>query len=107
MSIEITSVEEYSEPKSSGESTLGNSGALRSTSSRSSEGLTTDNYRPHYSRTSVGAVDLGLSVLWADCNSGASSIDEEGDLYGWGEVSPGPFYSYRKEKRNLWQVRKV
>lgn len=66
---------------------------------RPSSVLTMDNYMPHYSKTSVEAVDLGLSVLWANCNLGASSIDEEGELYGWGEVQPRPYLSYRKEKK--------
>ena len=38
-----------------------------------------------------GAVDLGLSVLWASCNLGASSPEEYGDYYAWGEVIP--YYS--------------
>lgn len=31
-------------------------------------------------------VDLGLSVCWADCNVGASSIEGYGDYFAWGEV---------------------
>ena len=31
-------------------------------------------------------VDLGLSVLWASCNLGASSPEEYGDYYAWGET---------------------
>lgn len=31
-------------------------------------------------------VDLGLSVKWAKWNFGAKSIDEQGDLYAWGEL---------------------
>lgn len=31
-------------------------------------------------------VDLGLSVLWATCNVGASSPSEYGDYYAWGET---------------------
>lgn len=30
-------------------------------------------------------VDLGLSVLWADWNVGASSVYDTGGLYGWGD----------------------
>lgn len=33
------------------------------------------------------AVDLGLSVKWATCNVGATSPQELGGLYGWGDVS--------------------
>ena len=33
-------------------------------------------------------VDLGLSVRWATCNIGASSPEEYGDYFAWGETSP-------------------
>ena len=33
------------------------------------------------------AVDLGLSVKWASCNVGASSPEERGDFFAWGETS--------------------
>lgn len=33
----------------------------------------------------VKAVDLGLSVLWADCNVGGSSESPTGGLYGWAD----------------------
>ncbi len=32
-------------------------------------------------------VDLGLSVKWATCNVGASSPEEYGDRFAWGETS--------------------
>ena len=32
-------------------------------------------------------VDLGLSVEWANCNLGATSTEELGGLYGWGDIS--------------------
>ena len=35
----------------------------------------------------VHAVDLGLSILWADCNVGANSSCPAGGLYGWGDVT--------------------
>lgn len=37
------------------------------------------------------AVDLGLSVLWASCNVGASTPEGYGDYYAWGETDP--YYS--------------
>lgn len=40
-------------------------------------------------------VDLGLSVLWATCNVGASSPEEYGDLFAWGETS-------RKNDNSSW-----
>ncbi len=33
-------------------------------------------------------VDLGLSVLWATCNVGASKPEEYGDYFTWGETKP-------------------
>ena len=36
-------------------------------------------------------VDLGLSVKWASFNLGASSPEEYGDYYAWGEIDP--YYS--------------
>ena len=35
-----------------------------------------------------GAIELGLSVMWASCNIGASYPQEYGDYYSWGEVEP-------------------
>ena len=37
------------------------------------------------------AVDLGLSVKWASFNLGASSPEQYGDYYAWGELEP--YYS--------------
>ena len=37
-------------------------------------------------------VDLGLSVVWATCNVGASCPDESGDYYAWGETETKPSY---------------
>ena len=38
-------------------------------------------------------VDLGLSVLWATCNVGASSPSDYGDYYAWGETTTKPSYT--------------
>lgn len=40
-----------------------------------------------------GFVDLGLSVKWAECNLGATSPEQYGDYYSWGETSPKFNYS--------------
>ena len=37
-------------------------------------------------------VDLGLSVKWATCNVGATSPEEYGDYYAWGETSTKETY---------------
>lgn len=39
-------------------------------------------------------VDLGLSVKWATCNVGASSPNDYGGYYAWGETSIKPRYDY-------------
>ncbi len=33
-------------------------------------------------------IDMGVSVLWANCNLGAQTPTEIGDGYGWGEITP-------------------
>ena len=40
-----------------------------------------------------GAVDLGLSVYWASCNVGATSPEEYGDYFAWGETTTKSDYS--------------
>lgn len=44
------------------------------------------------------AVDLGLSVKWASFNVGASSPDEYGAYYAWGETEPKDYYSWETYK---------
>ncbi len=41
-----------------------------------------------------GTVDLGLSVLWAECNLGANSPEETGNYYAWGELNPKDTYTF-------------
>ena len=41
----------------------------------------------------VAAVDLGLSVKWANMNLGAHAPKEYGDYYGWGETQPKDSYT--------------
>ena len=49
---------------------------------------------------SVGFVDLGLPSgnLWAECNLGASSPEQYGDYYAWGETKPKQEYTYPNHK---------
>ena len=42
----------------------------------------------------VKAIDLGLSVKWANCNIGASSPEEIGNHYAWGETDTKGIYNY-------------
>ena len=43
-------------------------------------------------------VDLGLSVLWAAYNVGASSPEEYGGYYAWGETSTKSYYTQENYK---------
>ena len=43
-------------------------------------------------------VDLGLSVKWATCNVGASSPEEFGDYFAWGETVPKTTYCWSTYK---------
>ena len=42
-------------------------------------------------------VDLGLSVLWATCNVGATKPEEYGDYFAWGETEPYYETGYAQE----------
>lgn len=44
------------------------------------------------------AVDLGLSVKWATCNVGASSPEEYGGYYAWGETEEKSNYDWSTYK---------
>ena len=44
------------------------------------------------------AVDLGLSVKWADCNIGASCPEDYGEYYAWGETEPKSSYRWETYK---------
>ena len=43
-------------------------------------------------------VDLGLSVKWATCNVGATTPEEYGDYFAWGETEPKEDYSWTTYK---------
>ena len=47
-------------------------------------------------RVPAGFVDLGLpsGLLWAECNLGASTPEDYGNYYAWGETSPKSDYSW-------------
>lgn len=48
------------------------------------QSFTTGEYAANVGKT----VDLGLSVKWADMNVGASSPEDYGDYFAWGETEP-------------------
>ena len=41
----------------------------------------------------IKAVDLGLSVKWANCNLGANGPEEYGNYYAWGEINTKTDYT--------------
>ena len=43
-------------------------------------------------------VDMGVSVLWASCNLGATLPEETGDYYAWGEDAPKDYYRWDNYK---------
>lgn len=47
-------------------------------------------------------VDLGLSICWADRNVGASSPEDNGDYFAWGETEPKSEYT-TKNYRFLYE----
>lgn len=46
-------------------------------------------------------VDLGLSVMWATCNVGASKPEEYGDYFAWGETEP--YYNGDSQNPTGWK----
>ena len=64
-----------------------------STSHNKSEGCTPNANGHEY-------VDLGLpsGILWATCNVGASSPEEYGDYFAWGETKPKAEYNWETYK---------
>ena len=46
-------------------------------------------------------VDLGLSVLWATCNVGASKPEGYGDYFAWGETEP--YYNGDSQNPTGWK----
>ena len=55
-------------------------------------------YAPTGSENGKGYVDLGLSVKWATCNVGATTPEEYGDYYAWGETIPKKNYNWSTYK---------
>ncbi len=55
------------------------------------------------------AIDLGLSVAWADRNLGAESPTATGYMLAWGELEPKNEYTlgtYRLSTGNYWHPTK-
>mgnify|MGYP003290883857 CR=1 FL=1 len=62
--------------------------------------LTINQIPPQYFGVENGHewVDLGLSVKWATCNVGASSPEDCGDYFAWGETQPKNDYEWNTLK---------
>ena len=58
----------------------------------------TDEYVPSGAINGHGYVDLGLSVKWATCNVGASTPEECGGYYAWGETEEKDNYEWSTYK---------
>lgn len=56
------------------------------------------NEEPHDILDKANAVDLGLSVLWCDCNIGATSPEQSGSYFAWGETRTKQDYSWNTYK---------
>ena len=56
--------------------------------------------KPEQTVTPSEAIDLGLpsGTLWASCNVGASSPEEYGDHFAWGETTPKGEYNWSTYK---------
>ncbi len=50
------------------------------------------------------AIDLGLSVMWASHNVGASKPEDYGDYFAWGETTPKANYSWETYKYSSYDV---
>ena len=53
--------------------------------------------------TVVPAVDMGLSVLWRQYNLGASSPEEFGDYYAWGDIYTQSNYCWEYYRFNMYK----
>ena len=56
-----------------------------------------------YSVATPEAIDLGLSVKWASFNLGASSPEEYGDYYAWGEIETYYEDGYAQSESPVWK----
>ncbi|MBP3353720.1 MAG: hypothetical protein J6L02_03610 [Bacteroidales bacterium] len=68
---------------------------ITSCSEDEEEALLNPNHDPYNGHAYV---DLGLSVKWATCNVGATSPEEYGDYFAWGETTPKTTYDWSTYK---------
>ena len=46
-------------------------------------------------------VDLGIGVLFATCNIGATSPEQDGYMFAWGETQPKEYYRWTNYAWNM------
>ena len=66
------------------------------------DGLNIDNNNYAGEYEELEAVDLGLSVLWANWNVGASSETDAGNYYSWGETETKSSYNSSNYSHTDW-----
>lgn len=61
-------------------------------------------YTLEYEEPSYKAIDLGLpsGTLWCSCNVGASSPEQYGDYFAWGEIEPNKATAYTEENYRFY-----
>ncbi len=75
--------------------------AIVTASAKYGEGISTSCQIVVYDIKIPEAIDLGLSVKWASFSIGASSPEDYGVYYAWGETEPKEDYSYSTYKYKL------
>lgn len=74
--------------------------SMRSAVDKRNRSNTSSSTKP--TTTTTKYVDLGLSVKWATCNLGASSPEQYGNYYAWGETTKKTNYSWDTYKYGKW-----
>ena len=86
--VESVSVQEKVEVVAPKEKEANSTPTVSSTQSEKSANSVSERYNQIVSGSAAGYdyVDLGLSVMWATCNVGASKPSESGQFFAWGET---------------------
>ena len=90
-------VSEYNSAKTSGQLDLPNASLVNEDNSIHYEMDSQQDSGPEY-------VDLGLSVKWATCNLGASSFEQPGNYYAWGETTGYTGEQIESEERTFTSI---
>ena len=90
-------VSDYNSAKTSGQLDLPNASLVNEDNSIHYAMDSEQNLEPEY-------VDLGLSVKWATCNLGASSFEQPGKYYAWGETTGYTGEQIKSEERTFTSI---